>query len=282
MLIFCYPDEHAPTGLALPAGCSVLTDRDLDWCPSLQGPPVSDLAAVERAVRKLKGVLVPLSEEAVLPVLAHTAQAPTALVCSHRIYLRQRLDSRAPHLNPVYWTNRRPDRAGLHWVKVAASTLSRGVAQIDFPADKPEHVLPELRISAREELLRLARYTYPNDYLVEEHVPGPQFEITGVVEKPGAVRWFIPLQQHWAGNVIAEYEPELDLIDELENVGNQVVKALEIRQSFVCIEMKMARNKVWKVIEAHCRLGDDRPEKGYPAAEYMQLGAEFLSRRLNK
>jgi len=150
------------------------------------------------------------------------------------------------------------------------------LAQVPQAADL-ERVARRCRRGAAENLGWLRHLGVdPEGGVVQEHVPGPQHEITGIVGGPGQERWFEPLGQTWSGTFIERYHPAPELHEEMAELGAEVVRRLGLSWCFVCLEARRTPAG-WKVIEAHARPGDDPEGKGYPVAEHLRLGIETIS-----
>jgi hypothetical protein len=115
----------------------------------------------------------------------------------------------------------------------------------------------------------------PNSGIVQEHLDGPQFEISGVVGGRGQGYWFPPLLQTWDVNTITNYA-EIPHDQSIEFFARSVVHRLQLQWCFVCIELRRDRAGGWRAIEVHCRPGDDDPAKGYP--DHVTDGVRRLHR----
>lgn len=213
-------------------------------------------------------VVVPHSEESVLCAgLANTelglpgVSLVTAIACTDRLTQRQFLhSSKLERLNPQWcrlvkgeyeeFIKGTPELV----VKAPISTLSRGVA-IARNSDNLLYIDKQLRRRCYDLIAKLNRVMSPSCSLVEEFIYGDSIEVSGVVGRDGKIKHrFRPLHQRWVDNRITQYSLVLDLADELCHYATDIVKAFEMRSCGYSIEFK---GPPWKVIEVHCRIGED-------------------------
>lgn len=164
-----------------------------------------------------------------------------AINCTSRFALRSAL----PHeLNPK-WVDWHHFDEGLV-VKAPASCQNQGIG---FAFQN-------------EYSRRLAQYDseFAPHGVVEQYIPGPQYEADGVVigGKVHLLAWTL---QEGENGKIARYAPQVFpmLPEAPTEVIEAVVKALGLDNCPFCFEMK--RTGVvsgWKIIDAHARLGEDR------------------------
>ena len=204
----------------------------------------------------------PLVEETVLEValsplyLRYKHLSPMgAINCTSRFALRSALPQK---LNP--------DWMAFHFgdgivVKAPASCQNQGIG-FAFP---------------NEYSRRLSEYTPQMDTkagtgVVEQYIPGPQYEADGIVID-GKVHLLAWTRQEGENGKIVRYNPMIDkygpmLPEAPVQVIETVVKALGLDNCPFCFEMK---NEIpttypaetntpsqWKIIDAHARLGEDR------------------------
>jgi hypothetical protein len=280
MTVFAYPEKYSPTYLR-PDGDFVVVARErIDWPNVVVGPAIEGaIPEVAVFLAELEGPLVPLCEEAVFAVaLASPEWMPRSLACTHRLVQAELLGD----LSPRWW---RPHAYPLTgppwWFKAPASDMSRGVRQVERASDL-RRAFVECRRGAAENLGWLEHLEADTSGgIVQEHVSGPQYEITGVVGDPDVQLWFKPLRQTWRGTFIERYDPAPEFADEMAELGAEVVRRLGLSWCFVCIEARRT-SAGWKVIEAHARPGDDPEEKGYPSAEHLRRGIEALGAWANQ
>lgn len=249
------------------------------WLPHHDTPVI----AARWLTEKYKGcILVPLAEEAVLPV--GVATHPLALSVEAALASSSRFTQRTAlpvELSPRWSLSPWPD-AGTLVVKAAASQEGVGVMVIDDVQDATA-AARRVRLGAAEELAWLAAIpTASTDTVFEEHLDGPQFEVSGVVGEPGVCIMWDALQQRWSGGRILEYLPApADRQRELVNVAEEAVVSLGLAWCGFCVEIRQG-----KVVEVNARLGED--ELGYDellrgchASRYHRLAAELeqLSQR---
>lgn len=274
MLTFAYPEVFSPRSLAPRGSFTVIHDGPLDWPGLVIGPSLAgDLPRGAEFLASARGKIVPLCEDAVFAAaLADPSWREPAIACTHRRRQAQCLDDLAPR----WWSpHAYPLVAPPWWFKAPASDMSRGVGQVDC-VESLERVATSCRRGAADNL-RCLRQLVPelDDGIVQEHLPGPQYEITGVVADGERELWFEPLRQTWNGMFIERYSPAPGWHEEMAELGSEVVRRLGLSWCFVCIEARRTAEG-WKVIEAHCRPGDDPESKGYPAAEHLRRGIEAL------
>ena len=190
----------------------------------------------------------PLVEETVLEVAFSPLYSGykrlsrgAAINCTSRFALRCALPK---ELNPTF----------AHWhgftdglvVKAPASCQNQGIG----------FALPN------EYSRRLSDYTPFIDTkagtgVVEQYIPGPQYEADGIVIE-GKVYILAWVQQRGNNGEISSYnwlEAALAPVEEIETA----VKALGLDNCPFCFEMKRPNALMgWKIIDAHARLGEDR------------------------
>lgn len=224
---------------------------------------------------------IPLAEEAVLPCFraGHPGIGPRWI---DRGDLRSMLPS---EISPP-WA-----RFGEHHfltypvvVKAPASSGSCGVRFSPSPS-KDWRAATAAILGAREEIERLSwAGSTPLRPIVEEYIPGPQYEVCGVV---GAGRNQVHvtsvLRHEWSnskpveGAEITRYHVVNDADGALHRLFLAVACAMSARWCFMCVETRYSPDqKAWVVIDAHCRPGDDDPAKGYSGEEQVQVGGSKL------
>lgn len=276
MTVFAYPEDHTPRRLCPRGEFHVVDAEPIGWPNVILGPPWErGIEEVARFLAALDDMIVPLCEWAVLAAaLADPSWKERALATTHRAVQAALLGD----LSPRWWRpDAPPGTSPPWWFKAPASEMSRGVVRVEHVEDLAE-AAARCRRGAQPNLEWLGRVAPDvGAGIVQEHVPGPQHEITGVVGDPGQELWFEPLLQTWRGPVIEHYDPVPGLRDEMEALGSEVVRRLGLSWCFVCIEARRTLSG-WKVIEAHSRPGDDPAQKGYPGATHLLRGIETLSR----
>jgi len=203
----------------------------------------------------MKVYAFPLVEETVLEVAFSPVYVryqrlsrEAAINCTSRFALRSAL----PHeLNPK-WVDWHGFGDGLV-VKAPASCQNQGIG-FALPNEYSRRLMQYDRIVG-------------NIGVLEQYIPGPQYEADGVVID-GKVHLLAWSEQEGKNGKIVEYVQ----IDEGEyglqapgEVIEQVVKALGLDNCPFCFEMKLVedygeetRSAQWKIIDAHARLGEDR------------------------
>lgn len=194
----------------------------------------------------------PLVEETVLEVafsplysIYKRLSKYAAVNCTSRFALRSAL----PHeLNPK-WVDWHHFDNGLV-VKAPASCQNQGI----------RFALPN------EYSRRLAEYDHivGNIGVVEQYLPGPQYEADGIVVdgKIHLLAW--TLQEGENGNIVRYLPapfPESPTFPKAPTEAIEtVVKALRLDNCPFCFEMKRETDEQggWKIIDAHARLGEDR------------------------
>jgi len=196
----------------------------------------------------------PLVEEAVL----ETAFSPVYVRCKHLSPMaainctsRRALRTMLPdELNPQWETIPFLFLDGLV-VKAPASCQNQGIG----------FALPN------EYSRRLAQYdpSWADRGIVEQYIPGPQYEADGVVIE-GKVHLLAWTLQEGENGKIVRYNPMRDkdgpmLPEAPTEIIKTVVKALGLDNCPFCFEMKYTIDTgktQWKIIDAHARLGEDR------------------------
>jgi hypothetical protein len=181
----------------------------------------------------------PLTEEAVLEVATSNSELKhlsleAAVTCCYRFAFRRALDDTG--LNPKWdyyrWT---PGAV----VKAPASTASDGV-----------HVVNKTWSVARLE-------PHVKDDLqgvVEEYIPGPQWEVNGVVLN-GEVLFLRTFQQVWQDGTVLGYRSEW-LQAWQRDAASMCLLAVGLDNCPFCIEMRRFEERA-VVIECNARLGED-------------------------
>lgn len=185
----------------------------------------------------------PLVEESVLevafspPYSAYKRLSREAAInCTSRFALRSILP-RA--LNP-YW-QKMPNFGDGIVVKAPASCQNQGIG-FALPNEYSRRLLQWDRIAG-------------NIGVVEQYIPGPQYEADGIVIE-GKVHLLAWVRQEGENGKIVHYVPMLKE-DSPAEVIEAVVKALSLDNCPFCFEMKPEKGQ-WKIIDAHARLGEDR------------------------
>ncbi len=195
----------------------------------------------------------PLVEETVLEVAFSPLYSAykrlsreAAIKCTSRFALRSALPD---ELNPR-WLAWHGFEEGLV-VKAPASCQNQGIG-FAFP---------------NEYSRRLSEHTPQMDTkagtgVVEQYLPGPQYEADGVVVG-GKVHLLVWTRQEGENGNIVEYVPLIYPIEPEApaEVIEAVVKALGLDNCPFCFEMKRTLPPEaggWKIIDAHARLGEDR------------------------
>lgn len=199
---------------------------DSDW--AFYAFPLVEEAVLETAFSPLYSAYKRLSREA-------------AINCTSRFVLRCVLPE---ILNPRW--NSFPFGAGIV-VKAPASCQNQGIG-FAFPNEYSQ---------------RLAQYDpeMATHGVVEQYIPGPQYEADGVVIE-GKVHLLAWTRQEGENGKIVRYAPppfpESPTFPKAPTeVIETVVKALGLDNCPFCFEMKQAGGQ-WKIIDAHARLGEDR------------------------
>jgi len=194
----------------------------------------------------------PLVEEVVLEVAFSKLYVPfkrlsreAAINCTSRLALRKALRKADGELNPEWLcpTKVTGPFDGLV-VKAPASCQNQGIG----------FAVPN------EYSRRLAQYDpeMAAHGVVEQYIPGPQYEADGIVIE-GKVRLLAWTRQEGDNGKIVRYVPLIYPIlpEAPTEVIETAVKALGLDNCPFCFEMKRQGNQ-WKVIDAHARLGEGR------------------------
>ncbi len=221
-------------------------------------------------------LIVAGSEEAVLPSAMAVSQPPVreterrclglqicpALRCTDRRLQRLALPTA---LNPHWEVGLSIEPRFPLVLKAPASALSHGVQIVTYP----EELLPAaIKVQAAgnpylDRFERLMGRSPGYAFISEEYLDGPQYEISGISGGEGILWMFAPLLQEWdpAGGTIVRYQyvEDVRLAVNLARIASQAVAALGLSWCGWCVEIRGD-----KVIEAHARMGEDSPEKGYP------------------
>jgi len=194
----------------------------------------------------MKVYAFPLVEETVLEVAFSPLYSAykrlskeAAINCTGRFALRTALPD---ELNPHWHGTPFPFGEGMV-VKAPASCQNQGIG-FAFP---------------NEYSRRLAQYK-PNEAdlgVIEQYIPGPQYEADGVVIA-GKVHLLAWVRQEGENGKIVHYVPMLKE-DSPAEVIEEAVRALGLDNCPFCFEMKRPNALTgWKIIDAHARLGEDR------------------------
>lgn len=209
-------------------------------------------------------VYVPMTEEAVVHVaFANGKHGLGPKACRNAVFRPNQREALEPlGVNPAWgeMVNPGPDTV----IKRFRSTLSRGV------------LLPN----------------GSGGLIWEEHIEGPQYEVSAVVGKGGELlTWFRVLHQTWSpdGRRIERYGRERELLlmpnrKPLPEWLTDIAKALGLEYCGMNVEFRTRADKAY-VIEVHARLGEDpRPEyvqawspEECPYLKCLQLIAEDLN-----
>ena len=268
MICFLFPHPYADP----PEGqyCTLDIEEGSGWNNVILGGDVQDPYKTLELIRAVNPtVVVPHSEESVLCAgLANTElglpgiSLGTAIACTDRVTQRTVLKSHNLSLLNPEWcrlvTGEYEAFVRAHEsyvVKSPVSTLSRGVAFAN-QYDNVTYIEKKLRRRTYELIAKLKRVGVNNPLaLLEEEIKGKCVEVSGIVDLNGRIsHWFRHLHQEWEDNRIKKYHIALDTKEELNRLTRKLVAAFEMRGCGFLIEFK---GPPWKVIEVHCRLGED-------------------------
>jgi len=199
---------------------------------------VADLSKVD-----LGNYVIPLKEEVVLKVAKFNDNLEQIVRFVDRIQLRSLI----------------PSQYNLDWqplpeecvLKNNTSTFSDGVKIVS-------------RLTATNDLAKIAKkYGIQPRLMVEEKIPGPQYEISGWVSSFGI--FFLPmLTQHWVGNRIVKYEPVSNA--KIEQDHKTMIRKIDqmhlLPDTPFCVETRY-KNGTPRIIDFNLRLGEEKPNKGY-------------------
>jgi hypothetical protein len=267
VICFLFPHPYADP----PEGqyCTLDIEEGSGWNNVTLGGDVQDPYKTLELIRAVNPtVVVPHSEEAVICAgLANTelglpgVSLDTAIACTSRVTQRERLEEEGLGMLNPRWCPLTPDSCKEFSkfcrnlvVKAPVSTLSRGVALVD-QYDDFLYIDQQLRRRCYDLIAKLKR-VFPNPIsILEDYVEGDAVEISGIVASDGEVKhWFRELHQEWQDNRIKKYRPTLDTNMDLRSYGRKIVKAFDMKNCGFSIEFK---GPPWKVMEVHCRLGED-------------------------
>lgn len=273
-LIFVYPHtyEESPEGSYL----TIAEEEGLDWPNTYVIDTGQDPFRFLSDFRKLnlpRAPLVPLTEEAVLAAaLVNSEENLPGLKISSALRAvctdqkRKTIDKIDRNLNPNWkyvseFSNSYDESQ--YVVKAVASTLSHGIRNY---VDTSREEFQDVRLVARKaekaayyEIARVRRVLRSelNTTIIEDYIPGPQFEISGIVNREGKIcYWFNALLQHWDKGRISLYEScTKSKTEELRNLVSPVVEEFKFKNC--CFNVEVRRNKI---IEIQPRLGEEPGE----------------------
>lgn len=228
-------------------------------------------------------VLVPIYEDDVLVVGEVNRTRPRGLRPEAARATVDRMNQRGllrPDISPAWATS--PLTKVPQVCKAMASSMSRGVVVFDR-ADDAVRALERAVLNGQEAVAWLEEVSggLAIEAIYEEWIPGPQFEVSGVVADHGDVELWTPLHQRWSGSVILEYRAVEDtvLVEQLHEVAAAAVDDLGLSWTGFCVEIRSGR-----IIEVNGRLGEDG--LGYDAllrgeheTRYHRM-VDYLRRRL--
>lgn len=238
-------------------------------CPEIDHPRAV-LALLSDRLDEIE-VAVPACEEAVLSagIINSAGQKPGVSLLSarrlaYRAWQREMIQQHAPHLNPRWSYIRNAHMMqGELVLKSPASKLGLGCVYLeDVTQEKLKCAELAARGRAYADEARLAdTMSFMMHSIVEERLPGPQIEISAIVNQRGKIsRWLNPLLQVWDshGDRIERYEHYDGDSGPLRQIVRQVVNIFHLRSCGINIETRQG-----KVIEAHARLGEEIGSRYY-------------------
>lgn len=215
-------------------------------------------------------VAIPLTEEWVLACALHNRFGPDGLrvrAAKAAVDRGVQRETLPEHLNPR-WEIIAPNTPMV--VKTRASVMNSGVA---LPVG-----------SALKRLSAVTHSSLLSSLIIEEYVPGPQYEVNAVVGWSGELLHVFPPTEHtWepSGTKIKSYEPAPGMAGIARELLDECVHALGLSACGVNLEWRQD-----KVIEVQARLGEDpRPEynrtwyDGDPSAKLIELLLENRPKR---
>lgn len=127
------------------------------------------------------------------------------------------------------------------------------------------------RLTAQNDLAQIAKkYGIEPCLMVEQKIPGRQYEISGWIN-PNGIYFLDTLEQEWTGNRIKSYRPASPMVTQcLKKMIRIIDKELDLPYTGFCIEARFVDN-VPKVIDFNLRLGEERPGKGYHDMDTINL-----------
>lgn len=182
----------------------------------------------------------------------------TARRITYRAWQREMIERHRPDLNPRWqYLRRAQDMTGDLIVKAPASKLGLGCIHIK---DASPQTLEWAELAARSrsanDEIRLSQVMgFDCHSIIEEIIPGPQVEISAIVNSHGRVaRWLNPILQIWDdyGDRIERYEPYHEDAGPLRAMLRAIVDIFSLKSCGVNIETRQG-----KIIEVHARLGEE-------------------------
>lgn len=164
------------------------------------------------------------------------ASLRATFACTSRLALRVALSATGlnPQWQPMPW------QPGV--VKAPASSLNQGVRFL------PTNEYVEALSKVNPELAKIG--------VLEEYIQGESWELDGCVID-GNIKFFHPIRQKWneENTKILRYErltaPGIGV------AVRKAVIAIGLNNSPFCAELRFTPRGNWKIIEIHCRLGED-------------------------
>lgn len=185
--------------------------------------------------------LFPLVEESVLSTALSITSLKkvslrTATNCTSRLALRVALSSTKlnPSWQPIPW------KPGV--VKAPASALNQGVRFL------PSNEYVETLAKVNPELATCG--------VLEDYIPGEAWELDGCVID-GHIRFFHPIRQHWNPDNTRILRYERGMAPGIVGTVRRAIMAIGLNNSPFCAELRLTPTGQWKLIEIHCRLGED-------------------------
>jgi len=231
----------------------------------LPGPFEDDTAAGAELLSDVAAnvVAVPLTEEWVLACAVHNFHCPEGLRTSAALAAtdRHRQRTMLPGHRSPWWEAVSSERMLV--VKMRASSLSSDLLQPDTVA--------------ANRLAPLVGDLHRISYVIEERVPGAQYEINGVVGWGGELlHHWQAVKQTWSAvtGKIDAYEPAPMMTQIGVQMLRETIPALGLAGCGVNLEWRQD-----KIMDVHARLGEDPREiytatwapEGNPAATLIEL-----------
>lgn len=270
MLHFAYPDENV----------------DPKTIPNLA--PMPDYAAPVAEHTKAQALwskpghrLIPLSEEGTVALHASKlVPLRTFDRCLQMGWLRACGVTNVPEWQGYQgFIRKRWPWDGPTWVKSAFSTLGQGVRRVDdfdlwALAEARGHIIQAAH-SHHSLVRKFTRRLTDARWMAQRHVEGPQYEVNAAIAG-GDVLYGPCLRQVWEGSEIVEYLPAPSKAEGLHDLVAALVLKLDLRWTFLNVEVRETARGEWMIIELHLRPGDDRADKGYPGHEWVPLACRWM------
>lgn len=247
---------------------------------------VADYIVKEKSIKP--SVIIPLCEEGVLASgitssrlnLKHGVLRDQAFICSNKLLQRMMLPK---EFNPLRWfvhnENEPITFEPPFVVKSTSSILGQGVRIVNNKY-AIENAVKQIKKKAFKEITRFKNAGGQSSILIESFIGGDHYEVNGIAINGKVKHFFNTLSHECKENKIINYQiADVKVRKELEPITRRIVNIFNLDYCGFCIEYK---GPPWKVLEVHCRLGEDKPPYDSLLSHPQQYTLDVMLELFNK